>query len=390
MSFIANWLAKEEFLPFARPCISKKAVQEVVECIRSGWITTGPRVQQFERLLREYIGISHAITFFSATAGLHTALLSLDLQPDDEVITTAMTFVCTANTIVQAGGKPVFVDIDPFNYNLDLNQVERAISSRTKAIIPVHFAGYPVDLDHLYYIAEKYSLRVIEDCAHAIGAEYKSKKLGSFGDIQVFSFHPNKNMTTGEGGCVATKDYELVKRLQSLKFHGIDRETWNRFSKSGSQIYDVIEPGFKYNMMDMQAALGIHQIKELDGFINSRERLAYKYLEILKDWKELQLPRFTGYVHKHAWHLFNPLILSIDRDDFIAQMKEKNIGVGMHFQPVHLFKYYRKKFGYKPGDFPVAEMVGRTIVSLPLFPTMTESDQLRVINAMESILRKVL
>lgn len=390
MSQEANLFNTEEFLPFMRPSISDGAIQEVVDCLRSGWITTGPKVQEFERLLREYIGSKHAITVSSATAGLHLALLALDLKPGDEVLTTPISFVSTANTIIQAGGRPVFVDIDPSNYNLDLNAVQKAITNKTKAIVPVHFGGYPIDLDSIYSIAEKFGLRIVEDCAHAIGTKYKNQKLGSFGDMQVFSFHPNKNITTCEGGCITTQDDNIAKRIKTLRFHGIDREAWNRFSKSGSQLYDVVEPGFKYNLTDVQAALGIHQIKELDKFIEKRAELAERYFEIFKNWEEVQLPRFDGkYHYNHAWHFFNPLILSMDRSEFIERMKDYNIGVGLHYQPIHLFKYYRENFGYQPGDFEMAEKVGNLIVSLPLFPGMTEHDQLRVADAMKNILRKL-
>lgn len=379
---------QKSFLPFSRPSLSSEAVEEVVRCLYSGQITTGPKVKEFEKLLCEYIGVPYVITFSSATAGLHAALFALDLQPGDEIITTPMTFVATINMIIQAGGKPVFADINSDNYNIDIDQIEALITTKTKAILPVHFAGYPVDLDQVYFIAKKYSIRVIEDCAHAIGSEYKKQKIGSFGDIQVFSFHANKNITTGEGGCICVRDLQLAKRLQKLRFHGIDREAWNRFNKGGSQIYDLEEPGFKYNMMDIQAALGIHQIKQLNYFINRRKHLAFNYLKYFQNWPELQLPSFKDYEHKHAWHLFNILIRSFDRNEFILRMQELNIGIGLHYQPVHLFKYYRKKFGFKNGDFPISEKVGKSIVSLPIFPTMTDEEQLRVINGMHSIIRK--
>lgn len=377
---------EESFLPFARPCISDAAISEVADCLRSGWITTGPRVQKFEQALRDYFSTPHAITVSSATAGLHLALLSLDLQPGDEVIMPAFTFVATANTIVQAGGKPVFIDINPETYNLDLDQMEQAMTKRTKAVVPVHFAGQPVNLDRLYAWASAQGIRVIEDAAHAIGTEYKNRKLGSFGDIQVFSFHPNKNMTTGEGGVIITRDDEIAKRLQRLRFHGIDRVAWNRFSKSGSQHYDVVEPGFKYNMMDIQAALGLHQLPALGGFIDKRTKIAQSYLKDLKDWDSLTLPRIDPTSTRHAWHLMNPLITGMDRDAFMAEMKQLNIGTGFHYRPVHLFKYYQESFGYKRGDFPHSERVGETIVSLPLFPDMTEKDYDRVIFAMKEIL----
>lgn len=379
----------EEFLPFSRPCISHEAIAEVVACLESGWITTGPRVAQFTDALKEYLDAPHVLLLTSATAGLHLALLAMDIQPGDEVITTPLTFAATLNTIVLAGAKPVLVDIDPHTLNMDLNQLEDAITDRTRIIMPVHFAGLPVDLDLLYQIAERHDLRVIEDAAHAIGTEYKGKRIGSFGDAQVFSFHPNKNITTGEGGCVVTRDEKLAKRISLLRFHGIDREAWNRYGKSGNQDYEIVLPGFKYNMMDIQAALGLHQLKELDQFIERRTELANRYQEALVDWPQWTLPGSGDYAHRHAWHLYTPLInetvARMNRDEFMQMMKEKNIGTGLHYRAVHLYPYYREQFGFQLGDFPHAENVGERIVSLPLFPKMTDAEHDRVLDVMYSI-----
>ena len=261
---------RTSFLPFALPSITDAEINEVVASLKSGWITTGPKVQQFEQQLRDYTKAPHALCLNSATAGLHVALMALELKPGDEVITSAMTFVATYNTIEQAGGRVVLVDIDPNTYNIDVNLLEQAITPRTRAIVPVHFAGSPVDLDVVYALAKKHNLRVIEDAAQAIGTEYKGKRLGSFGDTAVFSFHPNKNITSGEGGCVTTFDDALAQQVKVLRFHGIDRDAFNRFSKTGSQEYDVIAPGYKYNMLDIQAAIGIHQLPRLDDFIKVR------------------------------------------------------------------------------------------------------------------------
>lgn len=379
----------EEFLPFSRPTISRETIDEVVACLESGWITTGPRVAQFTENLKEYLGAPFVLPIASATAGLHLVLLAMDLEPGDEVITTPLTFAATLNVIVLAGAKPVLVDIDPNTLNMDLNQLEDAITERTRVIMPVHFAGLPVDLDALYQIAEKYNLRVIEDAAHAIGTEYKGKKIGSFGDTQVFSFHPNKNMTTGEGGCVTTRDEKIAKRVSLLRFHGMDREAWNRFGKSGSQDYEIVLPGFKYNMMDIQAAMGLHQLKDLDGFIARRTELALRYQEALLDWPQWTLPGTPEFSHRHAWHLYTPLInensANMNRDEFMQKMKEKNIGTGLHYRAVHLYPYYREQFGFNVGDFPYAESAGDRIVSLPLFPTMTDAEHDRVLDVMYSI-----
>jgi len=382
----------EEFLPFSRPTINQAAIDEVVACLKSGWITTGPRVKQFEDDLKAYCSAPHALVLSSATAGLHLVLAALELKPGDEVITTPMTFAATLNTIVLTGGKPVLVDVEPGTYNMDVTKIEKAVTKRTRAIMPVHFAGLPVDLDPLYAIAKKHGLRVVEDAAHAIGTEYKGKRIGSFGDVQVFSFHPNKNMTTGEGGCVVTRDEKMAEAVALLRFHGMDREAWNRFGKKGSQHYEIIAPGYKYNMMDIQAALGLHQLKQLDGFIKRRTELALRYQQLLAGLPQVSLPKAPAYSHLHAWHLYTPLVNSdaagMDRDAFMQGMKDRNIGTGLHYRAVHLYPYYREHFGFKQGDFPNAETISDRIVSLPLFPSMTDADQDRVVAAMADLFRR--
>jgi dTDP-4-amino-4,6-dideoxygalactose transaminase len=381
----------EEFLPFSRPTITKEAIDDVVACLKSGWIATGPRVKQFEEMLQNYFDAPHVLAVTSGTAGLHLALLGLDLKPGDEVITSSLTFVADLNTIVLAGAKPVLVDIDN-SYNMDVNQVADAITPRTRAIIPVHFTGLSVDLDPIYELANKHNLRVIEDACQAIGSSYKNKLIGSFGDTQIFSFHPNKNITTGEGGCIVTRDPALAKKMSVLRFHGIDRDAFNRFTKQGSQHYDVIAPGLKYNMLDLQGVLGIHQLPELDNYIKRRTELADRYNDLLKNWPEWTLPHTPHYLHKHSWHLYTPLInpevAGIDRDTFLQVMKDHNIGVGLHYDCVHLYSYYRENFGFKPGDFPKAENTCPRIMSLPLFPLMTDADQDRVITAMKKIFKR--
>ena len=405
------------FLPFAKPTLSEAAIEEVVACLRSGWITTGPRVQKFEEMLTTYHGGRRALCLSSATAGLHLALLALKLEEGDEVITTPLTFAATLNCIALAGCKPVLVDIDD-TLNMDVSRIAAAITPRTRVIMPVHFAGLPVDLDPIYALAAKHNLRVIEDCAHAIGASYKGKRIGSFGDIQVMSFHPNKNMTTGEGGCVITSDADVINAIERLRFHGIDRNAFNRFAKGGSQQYDIAMPGYKYNMMDMQAALGIHQLPELDGFIEKRTQHVKRYQQVLKDWPEFILPQAPGYEHAHAWHLYTPRLAPSPlegegrgggtsvitkterpphpnhppqggRESFISAMKSHNIGIGLHYQSAHIFSWYRDHYGWQPSDFPNALNVGEHIVSLPLFPMMTEAEQDRVIKSLEKVLGRV-
>lgn len=378
----------DTFLPFSRPHISRAAIEEVVACLESGWITTGPRVKKFEEDLAVYLKAPYALTVSSATAGLHLALLDMKLQPGDEVITTPLTFIATLNTIVVAGAKPVLVDIDS-SYNIDVNQIEAAISERTRAIIPVHFTGLPADLGPIYALAKKYQLRVIEDAAQAIGGHYKGKVLGSFGDVQIFSFHPNKNITTGEGGCITTRDELLAKNMSVLRFHGIDRQAWDRYGKKGDQRYEVVAPGLKYNMMDIQAALGIHQLAELDSFIERRTQLANRYLDALSNWRQWTLPQIPSYWHRHPWHLFAPLlnpdVAGMNRETFMEKMKEQNIGTGLHYNAAHLYAYYQNHFGFKVGDFPRAEDVCSRIVSLPLFPGMTDADQDHVLAVMKKI-----
>lgn len=385
-------MTEQAFLPFAKINLSEDAISEVVATLRSGWITTGARVQKFEEMLSAYHGSRRALCVSSATAGLQIALLALDLQDGDEVITTPFTFVATLNTIVLAGGKPVLIDINPHTLNIDARKIEAAITPKTKVIMPVHYAGLPCDMDEIYAIAKKHKLRVLEDAAHAIGTEYKGKKIGSFGDVQVMSFHPNKNMTTGEGGAIITNDAEVIHTLERLRFHGIDRNAFNRFGKAGSQQYDVTIAGFKHNMMDIQAALGIHQLPELDGFIEKRTILARRYLEILGDWSELELPQAPQYAHKHAWHLFTPRIkenkAGLDRDSLINAMKAENIGLGLHWQSAHTFSFYAENYGFKPSDFPNALSAGERIFSLPLFPQMTIAEQDRVIKSLAKVLGK--
>ncbi len=377
------------FLPFSKPSLSDAAIQEVVECLKSGWITTGPRTQQFEEMLGQYLSCPHVLAMTSGTACLHLAFLSLELKPTDEVIVPAMTFVGTFNTVILGGGKPVLVDVD-HTYNIDVSKIEAAITKNTKAIMPVHLTGLAADLDSVYEIAQKYNLRVIEDAAQAIGTKYKNKLLGSFGDTQIFSFHPNKNMTTGEGGCLTTRDEKLAKFIKVMRFHGIDRDAFNRFSKEGSQHYDVIAPGFKYNMLDMQAALGIHQLPELEKFNARRKVLAQRYYDQLRDWPEWTLPPNPKDVDGHSWHLYAPLInpevAKKTRDEFMNIMKhEYNIGIGLHYDAPYLYSYYRNTYGFAENQFPMAKTIGERIMSLPLFPAMTDAEHDRVIDAMKKI-----
>ncbi len=382
---------RDTFLPFAKPSLGEEEISELVDSLRSGWITTGPKTEKFTEAFREYVGGRHASALSSATAGLHLAVLAHGVGPGDEVITTPMTFAATLNVVELAGATPVLADIDRRNLNIRVEEIEKKITPRTKAVIPVHYVGQPCDLDPILDLARKHRLAVIEDAAHAIGTEYRGKRIGSFPTTSVFSFHPNKNITTGEGGMVVTDDEEVFEKVSLLKFHGMDRNAWKRFAKSGSPRYDIALPGYKYNMMDIQAALGLHQLPRLEGFIEKRRKLAEAYQKDFRD-APLLLPEAVPWPSKHAWHLYAPLVdvdrLTIDRDRFMAELKERNIGCGLHYSAAHEFSFYREKYGWKPDDFPEAHFVSERIVSLPLFPDMTESERQDVVEAVFDIARK--
>ena len=381
---------RDSFLPFARPSLGEEEIQEVVETLRSGWITTGPKTEKFAAAFADYVGGRFAVPVSSATAGLHVALLALGVGPGDEVITTPMTFVATLNTIVHCGATPVLADIDAATLHVLVDQVEKRLTRKTKAILPVHFVGQPVDLDPLLELASSRGIAVLEDAAHALGTEYKGRRIGSFPTTSVFSFHPNKNITTGEGGMVVTDDEGVFERASLLKFHGMDREAWKRFAKEGSPRYDVEVPGFKYNMMDIQAALGLRQLPRLEGFLNERRRLAARYDQALSDVTGLILPQRVPYPARHAWHLYTPLVdidrLTISRDQFMAELKSRNIGTGLHYTAAHEFTYYAGTYGWSPEDFPEAHFVSERIVSLPLFPGLSDADQDDVVAAVGDVL----
>ena len=383
---------RSTFLPFARPALGEEEIAEVVDTLRSGWITTGPKVERFTSAFAEYVGGRFAVPVSSATAGLHVALLALGVGPDDEVITTPMTFVATLNTVVHCGAVPVLVDIDAATLNIRVEEIEKKITSKTKAIVPVHYVGQPADMDPILELAGSRGIAVLEDAAHAIGTEYKGRKIGSFPTTSVFSFHPNKNMTTGEGGMVVTDDEEVFERASLLKFHGMDREAWKRFAKSGSPRYDVALPGYKYNMMDIQAALGLHQLPRLESFLRERARLAARYDEKLAGAPGLILPQRVPYPSRHAWHLYTPLVdvdrLTISRDQFMDELKKRNIGTGLHYSAAHEFSYYANRFGWMPESFPEAHFVSDRIVSLPLFPGLADEDQDDAIEAIREVLRE--
>lgn len=381
---------RTSFLPFSSPALGDEEINEVVDSLRSGWITTGPKVKRFEDDFKAYTGAAHAVPLSSATAGLHLTLLALKIGPGDEVITTPMTFASTVSMIILTGATPVLADIEPGTLNIDVAEIRKRISPRTRAVIPVHFAGQPCDMDPILDLAKEHGLVVIEDAAHAVGTEYKGKKIGTFDTVSIFSFHPNKNITTGEGGMVCTPDESLAEEISLLKFHGMSREAWKRFAAAGTPNYEIMLPGFKYNMMDIQAAIGIHQIPRLDGFIDRRTEIAERYSQAFDGLSELTVPARAPYQQRHAWHLYTPLVkierLTIDRDRFMAELKERNIGSGLHYRAIHHHTWYRDNLGVTDADFPVASYASDRILSLPLFPAMTDQDTADVIEAVTDVI----
>lgn len=380
------------FLPFSLPSIGEEEIAEVSDSLRSGWITTGPKAHQFEKDFAEYVGSRYAVGLSSATAGLHLSMMALGIGPGDEVITTPMTFVATVNMIVANGATPVFADINPQTLQIDPEKIKEKVTGRTKAVIPVHFAGQPCDMDRIHEIAGAHHLKVIEDAAHAIGTEYRGKRIGAGSELTVFSFHPIKNMTTGEGGMVTTNHEDLAETIRMLKFHGISKDAWKRYDEKGTPHYDVLAPGFKYNLMDIQAALGIHQLRRIPTFNRRRKEMAERYHQAFADLDEIELPQEVSYPHLHAWHLYVILVrpekLTLDRDGFMDALKMEKIGTGIHFIAVHLHDYYRKHFPYRRGDLPHAEYVSDRILSLPLYPAMTDKDQEDVIAAVRKVCRQ--
>lgn len=383
---------RKEFLPFAKPSIGEDAIVDVAESIRSGWVAMGPKTVRFEEDFSKYTGSSWSISVNSATAGLHTALMALGIGAGDEVITTPMTFAATINVILFVGAKPVLADIDRHTLNIVPENIEKLITPATKAIIPVHFAGMPCDMDKIEAIANKHDLAIIEDAAHALGASYKDKKIGADTGIRrvsVFSFHPTKNITTGEGGMMCTGDEELAEKAMVLRQNGMSKGAWNRYSAKGSSNYDIFFPGLKYTTTDIQAAIGISQLKQLDAFNKRRKEIVDFYKNEFADVKGLILPTSAPWEHTHSWHIFTPFIdidnLGMTRDEFMSKMKDRNIGTALHYQALHLFTCYHEVTGLGRGDLPEAEYVSDRIVSLPLFPAMTDEDVSDVVKAVKDV-----
>ena len=380
---------RTSFLPFSPPMIGQEEIDEVVDTLRSDWLTTGPKTRRFEHQFAEHLGAPAALALNSCTAGLHTALSTLGIGPGDEVITSCMTFAASVNVIEHVGARPVLVDVEPDTLNLSPVHVEKSITPKTRAILPVHYAGHPANLDAISALASQYRLEVIEDAAHAIGASYRGRPIGSGPYPASFSFYATKNLTTGEGGML-TGTPEFLQEARVISLHGMSREAWNRYEKGGGWEYDVVRPGYKYNMTDIQAAIGIWQLKKLPWFQQRRRQLAEMYQAAFAGVNGLRLPATHSEVD-HAWHLY---VLRLDadrwnvpRDRFVEEMKRRNIGTSVHFIPVHLHSYYRDKYGYQADDFPVALDNYRRMVSLPLNPRMSDADAGDVIEAVRDIAR---
>jgi dTDP-4-amino-4,6-dideoxygalactose transaminase len=376
---------RKEYLKFSTPSITQEEIDAVIETLQSGWLTTGKKSKQLEEDFANYTGANYAVALSSCTAALFLSLAVCDIQPGDEVITTPFTFISTANVITHLGAKPVFVDIQEDTFNIDPDKIIPAITSKTKAIIPVHYSGQPCDMDKILSIAKSYHLHVVEDAAHAMGAEYRGKKIGGFGNLTCFSMFPTKNITTGEGGLITLDDEKKYHRLLRLRLHGMSKDGWKRYAKEGSWYYEVHEAGYKYNLPDINAAIGIAQLKKLDALNRKREILVEYYLKKLTGFKGIKTVKIHPFV-KSSWHIFpiwiDSNITGIDRNRLITELYQRNIGTSVHFIPAHFQPFYSDRFHYKRGDFPITEKIYEGILSLPLFPDMTTHDVDDVIDAL--------
>ncbi len=379
---------RTKFLPFALPHITQAEIDEVVDTLRNGWLTTGPKTKRFEREFAECVGAPYALAMNSATAAMHLALDAIGLQAGDEVIVPVYTFTATAEVVVYFRARPVFVDVDPVTYNLDPAQLEKAITPRTRAIMVVHIAGLPAEMDAILEIAHAHGLPVIEDAAHAFPAKYRGRKIGSISDFTAFSFYATKTLATGEGGMLTTANPEYAARAAMMTLHGISRDAWKRYTAEGSWYYEVLHAGYKYNMTDLAAAIGLHQLARRDWLLGRRRAIAQRYTEVFSQWPELETPPDPAHV-EHAWHLYILRLrlerLSITRDAFIQALAQANIGVSVHFIPLHLHPFYRDTYQIKADDFPVALQAYQRSVSLPIYPGMTDDEVEDVIAAIERI-----
>lgn len=381
---------REEYLVFGSPQLLEPEINEVIETLRSGWIGAGPRVAAFEQEFRGYLGAGHAVAVNSCTAALHLSMIAIGLQPGDEVIVPSMTFAATANAVIHAGGRPVLADVDRATMCLDPAEAARRITPRTRAIIPVHFAGRPCDMNAIGELARCRRLKVIEDCAHAIETRYHGRHAGTLGDLGAFSFYVTKNVVTGEGGMVTTADPAYAGRIKTLALHGLSADAWKRFSDEGFKHYEVIEPGFKYNMMDLQAALGLHQLRRVEENLVRRQEIWARYDDAFAELPVfLSPPPEVG--TRHARHLYVLLLdserLRVGRDEVMQALHRQRIGTGVHYRALHLHRYYRETFGHVRGDLPNAEWISDRTLSLPLSPRLSDEDVDDVIFAVGRTLR---
>jgi len=380
---------RTEFLPFSRPSITEEDISAVADVLRSGWITTGPNVADFERAFCENVGCKRAVALSSATAGMHLVLKALGIGPGDEVITPSMTWVSTINLIVLAGATPVFADVDKDTLMISPDSVEESISPKTRLIVPVHFAGAAADMASLRRIAARIEVPLVEDAAHALGTNYSGAHVGKEG-TSIFSFHPIKNITTGEGGMFCSDNQDLIEHINRLKFHGLGVDAYDRQTQGRSPQAEVLEPGYKYNMTDMAAVLGLRQLARVDEFNRKRTVLAIRYRELLSEIDEMLPLSVPSDTTRHAWHLFIVRLdtdrAGLSRDDFMAELKQRNIGTGLHFRAVHLQKYYRESMDMRRGMLPNTEWNSDRICSLPLFPDMTFEDVDDVVEAIKEVL----
>ena len=381
---------RKDFLVFGAPSIGEQEINEVLDSLHTGWLGTGPKVARFEKDVAAYKGATHAVALNSCTAALHLSIIAAGIKPGNEVITTPMTFCATINAIIHAGAKPVLADIDPFTMNIDPNQIEAKITPKTKVILPVHFAGRPCEMDAICAIARRHNIKIIEDCAHAIETEYHGKKVGTFGEFGCLSFYVTKNVATGEGGMVLTKRAEDAARIKTLGLHGMSKDAWKRFSDEGYKHYQVVECGFKYNMMDLQAAIGIHQLARVEQNWQKRQIIWNLYNAAFKDLP-ITTPSESSPDTRHAYHLYTILIdeqqVGISRDTFLDLMTKQNIGVGVHYMSIPEHPYYQQTYGWKPEDYPHAMKVGRQTVSLPISAKLNDEDVDDVIIAVRNILQ---
>jgi dTDP-4-amino-4,6-dideoxygalactose transaminase len=382
---------REKMLPFGSPNFGDEEIVEIVDTLRSGWISTGPKTKKFEEEFAAYVGAKYAIALNSCTAGLHLSLVVLGVGAGDEVIVPPLTFGATANVVEHVGARPVFADIDPVTLCIDPQQIEKAITPRTKVIIPVHYGGMPCAMDQIRAIADAHRIAVVEDAAHAVGTKYKGRKIGSISRLTNFSFYANKNLSTAEGGMVTTNDAALEERLRVYHLHGLSRDAWKRYHTKEFSMSEVVVPGYKYNMTDIQASLGLHQLRKQEQFIARREEIAAFYDEAFSEFDSVvrTVSRPHDGKSRHALHLYALLLdlarLKVSRNQFISALLAENIGASMHFYPLHMHPYYREKYGYQPDDFPVARRVGESEVSLPLVPQMTARDAQDVVDAVRKV-----